>query len=30
VCARTTLTKKDLREIAKELDAEFSDEDAHV
>jgi putative SOS response-associated peptidase YedK len=28
VCARTTLTKKTLREVAGELEAEFSEEDA--
>jgi hypothetical protein len=28
VCARTTLSKKDLREVAEELEAEFSEEDA--
>jgi putative SOS response-associated peptidase YedK len=30
VCARTSLSKKDLREVAAELDAEFSEEDAHA
>ena len=30
MCARTTLSKKDLREVAEELEAEFSEEDAHV
>ena len=28
VCARTTLRKKGLREVAEELDAEFSEDDA--
>ena len=28
VCARTTLSKKTLREVAEELEAEFSEEDA--
>jgi putative SOS response-associated peptidase YedK len=30
MCARTTLTRKHLREIADELDAEFSEEDARL
>jgi len=30
VCARASLTKKDLREVAEELEAEFSEEDART
>ena len=30
MCARTTLSKKDLREVAEGLEAEFSEEDARV
>jgi len=30
VCARTTLSKKTLREVAEELEAEFSEEDART
>jgi putative SOS response-associated peptidase YedK len=30
VCARTSLSKKNLREVADELEAEFSEEDSHV
>lgn len=30
MCARTTLTRKNLREIAEELEAEFSEEDARL